>query len=211
MKKPIYLAFDTETCGTDPDVNGIIQIGGVIFDCERLRQSEIKVLREFNITANAYEAGCEEASWEDYKTKERRTPFDVHGISNEVIATYQPYRSAYTELKYNLGQHIDKFDKTDKLIAIGYNIEFDMDMLFGMAKRNGDKYLGSYISRSAIDVMPLARWADALGVLPFKPANHKLETMCEGFDIEIKAHDALSDIKATMNLLWKLNECLNIK
>lgn len=206
-----YIAFDVESTGTDPSVNGIIQIGAVIYESDRLIENEAKILTEFNITANAYQAGCKEASWVDYSDGKTKTPFDVHGISNDVINSYQSYSDAYKELQKYLGRYIDKFNKNDKLIPVGYNIGFDMEMLHGMAKLNNDKYLGSYISWSAIDVMHIARYADALGVLPFKPANHKLETMCEGFDIEIKAHDALSDIKATMNLLWKLNECLNIK
>ena len=101
-------------------------------------------------------------------------------------------------------KQVNRYDNKDKFVCVGYNVGFDCDMLRGWANKVGYKYINSYLSYQVIDVMHLARTADAIGALPSKPKDHKLETMCELLNIEIKAHDALSDILATKDLMFKL-------
>jgi DNA polymerase-3 subunit epsilon len=100
--------------------------------------------------------------------------------------------------------YINKYDKEDKFIAVGYNIKFDVEMLHGEANRQGVKYFGSYIDWRVIDVLVLARTAHYLGQLPEEPENFKLGTICKLYGIAEPTHDALDDIRATKELFEKI-------
>ena len=202
---PKFLFLDTEATGTDTVQNGIIQLAGLIYTCDL--KAGIEPVTDFNIRANAYGAGYIEAEW-DEKQKDgtviHKRASDVHGKLPDEIMSYPEYSKAYKELTETFSRYVDKFDKSDKFTTIGYNIQFDVDMVRAMAAKCGDKYINSYIGHQTIDVMDVARLADAMGLLPVKPENHKLETICNIMEVDISAHDALSDIVATRDLLFKL-------
>lgn len=76
-----------------------------------------------------------------------------------------------------------------------------MDMMRSSFEKSGDKYFGSWFFWPTIDV----RHEVAKQILDgCRLRNYKLETVCGHYDIKIDSHDALSDIKATRELYYKL-------
>ncbi len=176
MRKVFY--FDTETTGTDPVVHSIIQIAG-----------NVKEIINLN---------CQ--PWEEGEIDPQAC--EIHGISVEQMKSFPHYKQAHHQLTKTWGQYIDKFNRDDKFIVAGQNIGFDLDMLVNFFYRVGDNYLGSFLNfKKRLDLVPVTRAMMMMGFLDVE--NVKLETICKYLGVEIKAHDALSDITAT-------RECLEI-
>jgi len=76
--------------------------------------------------------------------------------------------------------------------------------------RQNDNFLGSYIDfRKRIELLDITRGLRALGII--ESQDSKLETLCKEFGVEIKAHNALSDIKATRELYYIFKNGINFK
>jgi DNA polymerase III epsilon subunit-like protein len=107
-------------------------------------------------------------------------------------------------LKNDLSLYVNKFDRQDKAVMLGYNVGFDERFLRAAFERQRDKYFGSWFFWPKVDVAgAVAREVLKRGLrLP----NYKLETVCGHFGVKIDAHDALSDIKATVELWRRLEE-----
>jgi DNA polymerase-3 subunit epsilon len=188
MGKRFY--FDVETTGLDPKENDIIQLAYIIEIDEKIEKSGDITMQPFN-----YETVSDEA-------------LQVHGRTLEEIKTYKKPETSYLELLGILSKYIDKYDKTDKFQPAGYNVRFDLDFLKEFFIKNGDKYFGSFFNYKTIDPLQILYFLDGIGRI--KPLeNYKLITVCEYFEIEIKAHDALSDIRATKELIEKLTETIH--
>jgi DNA polymerase III subunit epsilon len=183
MKKILY--FDCETTGLDSEKHDIIQLAGII-----VAGKEIK---EFNFNIAPTNPDTSVISQE---------ALDVNGYSIEQIMGFTPARDIYFELLSLFGEYIDKYDKNDKFTPAGYNVRFDVDFLKQFFLKNEDVYYGSWINYRMIDPLPVLYFLDFAGKISLE--NYKLSTVCEHFGIEIKAHDALSDIRATRELLGKL-------
>lgn len=183
MKKILW--FDVETTGLDPISNDPIQIAGLI-------EIDGEVMDEFNIFCKPFD--LENVSDE---------ALEVNKITREEMSNFQEASEGKRELDIIMNNHIDKFNRNDKFYPGGYNVKFDIDFLAQWFKKHGDNYLGSYWNWRAIDPLPFLNVLAYKGELNLK--NLKLETVCEHFDIEFNAHDALSDIKATRELVYKMN------
>lgn len=189
MKKVLY--FDTETTGIDPQRNGIIQLSGCI-------EIDGKVMEDF-----------------DYKI--RPLPNDeidpkaleVHGISKEEMDAFDDPKDVLKRFLDLLGRYCNKFDRNDKYFPAGYNVKFDLEMIHAFARKQGEQYLGSYLAWIPIDAMPLVHYL--VTQTDFRLPDYKLKTVCDHFGIEIKAHDAMSDITATRQLIKKLEEMIQCK
>lgn len=83
---------------------------------------------------------------------------------------------------------------------VAHNARFDMGFL-----EVGFKKLGLTLENPVIDTLELARF------LHPQLKNHKLNTLCKQFNIElVNHHRATDDAEATAHLLWKLiGDCLN--
>ncbi len=185
MKKILY--FDTETTGVDPVKNDIIQIAGII-------EVDGEVKEEFNLKAKPF----------DFTTIQDRA-LEVNNVTREELEEYPDPRQAYVKLLGIFTSHIDKFDREDKFFPAGQNIRFDLDFLSNFFRKNYDKYFGSWQNWKMIDSLYITNMLASLGLLNLP--NHKLETVCEHFEIKIeKAHDALSDIRATRELIMMYRE-----
>ena len=175
------LYFDTETTGLS-DNSAIIQIGGII-------EIDGKIVKEFNIFSQPHEGA-------DIS----KEALAINGITLEQIGIFQTCSSAYKELKNIFDMYIDKYDKNDKFIVAGYNVEFDVKKLSSFFKNNNDNFLGSYIIYRGLDPLNWILPLQMLGKLPTLK-NNKLSTWCEHFNIELEAHNALNDIRATKLLI----------
>lgn len=182
MKKKKILFFDTETTGLDPVKNDIIQLSGCI-------DIGGKTVEKFDIKMQPFSYDISEKALE------------VHGMKLEEIKTFQCAEKGYDEFINKLTFHINKFDPKDKAYPAGYNVGFDIDFLGQFFIKNGDKYLGSWLNWRKLDPLQMFFLADFNGVLDLP--NYKLETLCDHYGIEIKAHDAMSDIMATRELVYK--------
>lgn len=174
-----YLYLDVETTGINPSINDVIQVACIPF----INGKEYESFNEF----------CQPKNWnsiDDMAVK-------VHGISIEQMKTFQ----SSEDLVEKLVQYIRKFNI--KFIMAGYNTNFDKSFigsLFAKVGRSND--FSSIFSTEIRDVYARARHIkDKLNTKKYKLVN-----LAEEFNIEIDAHDALSDIRATLLVDKKIAE-----
>lgn len=184
------LYFDTETTGTDPKLNEITQFAAII---------------EVNGEV------VEEVNWRCRPTRlDHIDPqaLETTGVGLEELTTFQPPQQMLADIKKLLCKYIPKFTKAnDKFYPAGHNVQFDLDFLDAFFKQHGtddDVKWGitSYQNWRALDTRVFANFLMVNRQL--NVPNVKLATLCNFFDIEIKAHDALSDIRATRLLNQKM-------
>lgn len=185
------LYFDVETTGLDPQKQDIIQ-----FACMVEIDGEIKEAMDITMQPFDYDAISPEALL-------------VHGRSVEDLKTYQTPQQAYAEIVKLFGKYINKYDKSDKFQPAAYNAHFDMDFLKAFFAKNGNVYFGSYMTWRTIDPLQLLYFLDGMGEISLP--DYKLETACKHFGIKIDAHDALSDVTATIELISLLTNSLVVK
>jgi DNA polymerase-3 subunit epsilon len=113
----------------------------------------------------------------------------------------------YNEFIQTLKEYINKFDKEDKFYPAGYNVRFDLDFLAAFFSKTGDPYFGLWFNWRAIDALAIVRFFEFCGDGLTTRTDQKLETVCNAYGIKLDtAHDALSDIRATRELLLKMKE-----
>lgn len=173
------LWFDCETTGLDPYRNGMIQIAALV-------EIDGEIKEELNLFLRPLDTD-----------KVDQEALDVNGHTDVEIWEFPPAEEAMVKFQEALGRHVDKFDKSDKFVMAGYFVRFDMDFLRALFVKLEDRYFGSWFFNVTYDVQALIAERILRG---FRSPNYKLVTMCREFGIEIDAHDALSDIKATRTL-----------
>jgi len=179
MSKVIY--FDTETTGLDPVKNDIIQLACIIeIDNQVVDEFEFKI-KPFDFQNISQEA------------------LDVHGYTLEMLREFPGPDIIYNQLIAKLSKYIDRYDKNDKFIPAGFNVKFDMDFLKQFFIKNQDVYFGSYFSYRFVDPLYFIYFLNYCNTINLP--NYKLITVCEHYGIGISAHDALSDIRATRQLI----------
>lgn len=183
------LFTDLETSGIDHTKHGITQIASILIHKEGNALSiidtystSVKLFRGQLISQEAME-----------KT----------GLSKEQIETFPEPETVFKEYQEFLGKHCDKFNKMDKYFFAGYNSKFDNDFLREFWKRNNDQYFGSWFWSNQLDIMSLAtdHLMDKRTAMP----NFQLSTVAQELQIQLNdAHDALSDIQATVEIYKKI-------
>lgn len=175
------LYFDTETTGLDPVQNDIIELAGIV-------EINGEIKEEFNFFSQpfSYENVSQEA-------------LDIHGISIDTIKQFPAPDYLRIRLIKILGKYIDKYNRNDKFYPAGQNVRFDIDFLEENFKKNHDIYFGSWFWRYKIDLYDLSAALHYKGIL--KIENLKLETLAKHFGVKLKAHDAMSDIRATREII----------
>lgn len=180
---------DVETTGVDPVKNGIIQLSGII---EIVGKSD----EPFNFKVLPLP-----------KDEIDEKALAVSGVSKSdlIEPDYTPAPLIKKQFLDLLRKHVDKFNRHDKFLFIGYNARFDSDFIRQWLSKMGDKYYGSWFWFPPIDVMNQAavQLADKRSEMP----NFKLMTVAKTLGIEIdeeKLHDAFYDIKVTRQLYEKL-------
>lgn len=169
--KEIFI--DTETTGLYPWKHSIIQISGLMYE-------DGEFIREFDIKMKPFKGA-------DIK------------VNKELIkAGHLTYERGFEKFRDIVDTFVDKFDKKDKAFIIGYNIDFDINMLRNMFKRNKYNYFGSYFFTPGIDTMQFAikhLMKDRVDMKDFK-----LGTVAKQLGIKVvddNLHDGLYDIKLT--------------
>lgn len=183
-KKILY--FDVETTGLDSNLNYIIQLSGIIEIDGKVRENFNFKVRPVNWVTISPEA------------------LQVTGVTIEQLRTsvYKEVSAVHAQFVDLLGKYCNKYDRSDKYYVGGYNVQFDLGFLRRFFQVAEDKYMGSWFNGRAIDPYQVLMWLDYHDHL--KLDNYKLATACAHYGITIQAHDALSDILATRELVKKL-------
>lgn len=184
------LYFDTETTGTQPWKHEITQFAAIV-------EIDGKVVEEVNWR-------CQPTNWDDIDPG----AIETTGITVEQLRTFDHPSVMMKNIRELFDRHIDKFNRDDKFYPAGHNVGFDLDFLNAFWKKHGDKYgTGSYQNWRSLDSRVFANFLAASGKLDC--ADIKLSTLCDFYKIEIDAHDALSDIRATRELIRKMMEAIS--
>lgn len=174
--------FDTETTGVDCRQNSMVQLGAII-EIDGIIQEEIELLfRPLPGRIIAPKA------------------LEINGRTEAELMEFPDASIGIAALKKKLSKYVNKFDKNDKFVQVGFNVMFDCDFLRQTWVAAGDQYgPGSYMFNCPWDVRSdVAKLICRTGL---RLKNYKLETICKHFGIEIdNAHDALADVRATREL-----------
>ena len=173
--------IDTETTGLDPHKHGLIQVAVIIdIDDKIVARSDYRmnpVGKEIDMQAML-----------------------TNGTAPEQLDAYPPMITVKNEIEKFFGQFVNKYDRTDKFVAAGYNVDFDLSFLEQLWLDCGDKFFYSWFERVPLDLYRNHRMLEWLGAAS-QPANRKLETVAKLYGIEpLNAHDAAADIEMTYNI-----------
>lgn len=177
-----YLWLDGETTGLDPLKNDIIQLACIPV-IGGIEQSE---------TFNQY---CQPINWGEIDD----AALAINGIKRDDLPSFQKAETMVNNLVLFAGQFNCKF------IIAGYNVGFDKEFvaaLFQKVNREAD-----FLKLFTGDIRDTMKRAKKLKAQLTTP-NIKLATLAEHFNIPIKAHDALSDISATIKVDKILSDML---
>ena len=183
-----FLYLDCETTGLDPNVHGVIQVACIVAYGDTIDTAH--EVDRLNLFYNPKSIGC----------KIDKEALEINGRTKKEIKKFPKH--SFKKLITFFEKHIDKYDKEDKFIVIGQNVKFDIDMLFGWAKREGFEYMGSFFSGIVVDTLNTASLNYALGYI--NPPDFKLATLCMEYGLEAPDHNAMTDIVATKKLLKRM-------
>ena len=177
---------DLETTGVDREKNDIFQLATIITD-----PSGENILDEMTL------------SFKPIQTKNFQDgALEKTGVTLEYLNSLEldsfDARNLFIDL---IKEHVDPYNKKDKMHIVAYNAAFDSDFLREWWRKAEDPYFGSLFWNPPICVMQASAWfvQRVRGALP----NFKLGTVCESAGInwdESKAHDAQYDIQKTHEL-----------
>ncbi len=127
---------------------------------------------------------------------------EVTNKSTKEIKSYPSATFSYFKFISWLNTHRDL---GEYYTLVAYRTQFDLEVLLSFFKDQGgtERKLYDYFHFKTLDVLQLVLFMDLYGKLP-KTRNHKLETLCKHYGIQIEAHDAMSDIESTRELHKKL-------
>lgn len=177
---------DTETTGLSAFNNGIIQISGII-------EIDNIIMEKFNIFAAPFPTDKLDAK-----------ALQVNKTTEEEIRSYPPAMDSYKQVLSIFNKYVDKFNRNDKMILAGYNVNFDAEMLRMWFKKAGNNFFYSYFYGGKLDVLSIIMAYCRENNLHF--SNHKLKTIATHFGINANFHDALDDIIATREIYLKVLE-----
>lgn len=181
------LWIDVETTGLDHNRNEILTMSGMV------------------------EIGGEVKDEFDFKL--RPTVIDdisealkINKLTVEEVVNFPLPRHAHIQLSGILAKYVNKYDKNEKFILAGQNVQFDKNFLRSLWERQGDKYFGSWFWHHTLDTMTAAMMLKYIGKLDVP--NFKLETLAAHYGIEFDAHNSLADIRCTRQVMMKMLEVL---
>lgn len=195
------LCIDVETTGLDARVNGIVSLSlmiGVIDYDGRIRLTGDSL----NLKIRPFD-GCvieDEA-------------LSVNGFTREEIATFKSEVSACVKIVDFLDKHFPcgvKSSRWEKAVLFGYNVRFDQDFFMNMLKRNLRQSLWTWMNFYTVDCYSFVTEKVLTGDMKIESdgkelLNLQLGTVAEHLGIPIDAHNAESDLYATVEVWNKLH------
>ena len=181
-KKVLY--FDLETTGVKPDIHGVTQMAFLI-------EINGKVEDEAMFYAKPF-----------LSDKIEDKALEIQGKTELDLSAYPDPIEIHEKITILFKKYVDARNRNDKFFPAGYQLEFDLGFLDGWFRKCGDAYFGSWQNWRAIDPRPVLHYLNFTGQLDVP--DMKLETICKHYGIEIQAHDALSDILATREVIKRV-------
>ena len=183
------LFLDLETTGTNPELDGIVQIAGII----RIN-GEIQ----------------ERFSWYMYPDPDMRVNPEAMAVNQLTVEFLQEkgisQRQGYEKLVSVFESYINKFDKQDKFFLKGWKVYFDLMFLSHWFSRNRDNYFFSWVHTLPWDVATyfITLLEDNFHLLP-----HRLTQDIAADFLEIKydkekLHDAVEDCELSLKVYDKV-------
>lgn len=190
MNKKVFWV-DTETTG--------------IFDDEHPKKYDILQLAYLiEINKEVVEEGSFYCQPFNYTTINAQA-LEVNKLTIAKIKEFPSPQETYRKLKIVLNKYIDNYTRGhDKFSPAGYNVGFDTKFLKQFFLKNNDEYYNSFFDYHLLSIDSLLYMFDHAGLI--KLENYKLVTVAKYFNIDFSAHDALSDIKTTRQVFYKLLE-----
>ena len=176
-----YLWLDVETTGLDSVKNDIIQLA-----CIPVIDGEQK---------NSFNEYCQPHDWSTVEDE----AIAVSNVTRDQLRTFQKPEILISKLI----TFLKKFNV--KFTIAGYNVSFDKDFLSSAFKKANKER--EYFELFTSDVRDTYKRAKRLKS-QLQTQNLKLGTLSKHFEIEIQAHNALSDISATIKVDKILSDML---
>ena len=175
---------DVETTGLSTEKHDIIQIGGLI-------SNKFKILEEINFK-------CQPSRWDTINAM----ALSVNNTTKEQLKTYELPEQTWKKYSQLLLKHFNG----EKYVFVAQNAPFDRRFIrqwWNTYKTKDVKDFDYYFQPDNLDLMDITRQLKKYGFL--KIENLKLETVIKAFGIIVEGdlHDALVDIKATGNSIYR--------
>lgn len=170
-----------ETTGLDFERHGIVQIAGIV-DVDSV------VVETFNFFVKPYpldEISLEAVAVNGYDAnREALTPTEAYKAVVDVFSKY-----------------VDRYNKEDKFVLIGQNVEFDYRFLDKFFKKNRNDYLYAFLHYRKIDLITISSFLMEAGKI--KGGKTNLKAVAELVGVSFDAHKALSDVIALREIFYK--------
>lgn len=190
MTKQKRFLVDTETTGTNPKLNGIIQLS-CMAQIDGVLQTKFLDMKIQPFPNDVIED----------------TALEVNGITREELFSEDRLKPkvAFLRLLEFLATYVDRYDKTDKLHFVAFRAGFDSDFIREWFAKNGDTYYGAWFWTPPLCVMTMAGYF--LQRHRHKLENFKLRTVFSFLFPDAAAvyseeqwHDSLFDIARTLDV-----------
>lgn len=178
-----YLWLDGETTGLDPLKNDIVQLA-----C-------IPVIGGVEHLDKAFNQYCQPIDWNEIDDEALK----INGLTIDFLKKQQSPQAMVNNLVLYARQFNCRF------IIAGYNVGFDKDFIASLFKKVGRE--ADFLELFTGDIRDTMKRAKKLKT-QLATTNIKLATLAAHFNIPINAHDALSDISATIKVDKILSDML---
>src|SRR5688500_9898730 len=168
-----FLWVDVETTGLNPDKNDVVQLACIpVID---------------GVEHDSFNEFCQPKNWDAIEDG----AINVHGITRDMMRKFQ----SQEELLEKLTTYMEKLGV--KFIIAGYNVGFDRQFISSMFNKCGRSE--EFFNLFELHIHDTFKRVKSVKSL-IKTENYKLETLAKHYNIKIQAHDALSDIRATIGV-----------
>lgn len=188
------LAFtDTETTNLNPCIGEITELGMIIDDGES-RKNLGKINLKFR-----------PEKWDNIDPKS----LEVTGKTIEDLEAYPDRDESFKKLVEFLEEHVNKYDRDDKMYAVAHNLWFDYNWLRALfedynERHNTKHYYFSFFHIEGFDTIAFMTYFKILLGKEYK--NMRLSTLCEALKIPVDEkllHSALGDTLLVRKLFYK--------
>jgi len=172
------LYVDVETSGLNEKIHGIIELGYIIED------DNGEVLDKGYITMNPLYMS----------SKVSPKALEINGFSVEDLTKLPNAKEACVSFIAILNKHLD-----DKYKLVAYNADFDTKFIQAWMDKLVPNTYWKMIDYKHLDPFAMVKYLQHLGKID-TGKSQSLESVAKYFNLEHKAHNALSDIEVTRDI-----------